>query len=188
MNGKISSLQRDVQLQMKKCIISFKEHMSKIHTGRVSLGLLDHIQTEYYGVLTPLSQLTNIIIESPRTLAITVFDKKMIKSVEKSILTSDLGICPVVVENILRITLPVLTEERRFYLKKMVRLTAEKSKISIRNIRRCVNDKAKNLLKNKEINIDEEYDFQNKIQKITNFWIKEIDVVVMQKESELMMF
>lgn len=186
MNDNIDNLQTDAQLHMKKCILIFQEHIRKVHIGRVSPDMLDGICAEYYGILTPLSQLTNAIAENTRVLTITVFDKKIVKSVEKALLTSDLGLYPVVSENIIRITLPILTEERRCYLKKMVHLEAEKSKISIRNIRRHVNDKVKNLFRNKEINIDEEHDFYNRIQKITDFWIKKIDVILMQKEAELM--
>lgn len=188
MGDKINNLQTDAELHMKKCIIIFKEHLSAIHIGRVSPNMLDGMQTEYYGILTPLSQLTNAIVENPRTLVITVFDWNMIKSVKKAILMSNLGLHPVVSENIIRITLPVLTEARRMYLIKMIHIEAEKSKISIRNIRRCINDKTKILSKNKEINTDEEHYFQNKVQKLTNFWIKEIDLVLTQKESELMIF
>lgn len=188
MNDKISDLQIDVESQMKKCIASFREHISKIHIGRVSPNMLDGIQVECYGILMPLSQLTNAIAENSRTLVITVFDRKMIKLIEKAILMSELGLCPVVSENVLRITLPILTKERRLRLIKMVRVESEKSKISIRNVRRYVNDKIKDLFKNKEINIDEEHYYQNKIQKITNSWIKEIDIILMKKESELMTF
>lgn len=187
-NEKINNLQTETNLYMQKCIISFQENINKIHIGRISPKILDGIQTEYYGVSTPLSQLTHAIVENSRTLSITVFDRKIVKSVEKSILISDLGLNPIVSENIIRIVLPSLTEERRIYLIKMVRVESEKGKISLRNIRRCVNEKGKILCKNKEINIDEEYYLQDKIQKLTGFYIKKIDDILLQKKSELMTF
>lgn len=188
MNDQINNLQVNIKLHMKKCITNFKEHINKIYIGRVSPNILYGIQVEYYGVLTPLSQLTNAVVENSRTLAITVFDQKMIKPIEKAILTSDLGLNPIISASIIRIILPFLTEERRLYLVKKIRIESEKSKISIRNIRRNINDKIKFLSKNKEINIEEEYCYQNKVQQLTDFYIKEIDTILIKKESEFMTF
>lgn len=188
MNDQINNLQKDAELNMQKCIVMFKEHINKIHIGRVSPNMLDGIQVEYYGVLTPLFQLTNAIVENSRTLAITIFDQKIVKSIEKAILMSNLGLYPVISENIVRITLPLLTEERRLHLIKIIRIEAEKSKISIRNIRRCINDKTKILSKNSKISTDEEHYFHNKMQQLTDVWVKEIDAVLIHKESELMTF
>lgn len=188
MGDQISNLQEYADSHMKKCVISFRENINKIHIGRISPDILDGIQVEYYGVLTPLLQLTNSVVENLHTLVITVFDKKMIKSVEKAILNSDLGLNSVLSENVLRVMLPCLTEERRLHLVKIIRIEAEKSKVSIRNIRRYIKDKIKILSKNKEINTDKEHFFQDKIQKLTDFWIKEIDVFLKKKELELMKF
>lgn len=188
MNDQINDFQKDAELNMKKCITGFQEYINKIYVGRVSPKMLDGIYVNYYNVSTPLSQLTHTIVENPRTLAITVFDQKMIKSVEKAILMSNLELNPIVFENIIRITLPVLTENRRIYLIKTIRAESEKNKISIRNVRRYVNEKIKILKKNKEINVDEERYLEMKIQKLTNFWIEKIDVIFKQKELELMTF
>ncbi len=184
----MDNIQRDLEIHMKKCIKSFKMNMNTIHVGRASSNMLNSIRIDYYGVLTPLFQLANIIVENARTLTITVFDHKIIKSTEKAIFMSDLGLIPVSCGNVIRVTLPSLTEERRHILIKMIRTEAEKSKISVRNIRRIANDKTRILLKNKEINEDEEHFFQNEIQKLTNIWIKEIDTILAEKELDLMRF
>lgn len=186
--NKINNIQKNLETDMKKCIKNFKMNINNIHVGRVSPNILNNIRIDYYGAPTPLSQLANAIAKDSRTLAITVFDQKIIKSIEKAIFMSSLGLVPISHGNIIQVTLPPLTEERRHTLIKMVRTASEKSKISIRNVRRIANDKIKILTKNKEINEDEEHDFQKKIQKLTNTWIKEIDAISIAKESELMKF
>ncbi|URJ30102.1 ribosome recycling factor [Blochmannia endosymbiont of Camponotus sp.] len=188
MMNTINNIQKNSETDMKKCIKNFKVNINNIHIGRISPNMLNNIRIDYYGTQTPLFQLANTIAKNSRTLAITVFDQKIIKSIEKAIFMSNLGLIPISYGNIVHVTLPSLTEERRHALIKMVRTEAEKSKISIRNVRRIANDKIKLLIKNKEINEDEEHDFQNKIQKLTNIWIKEIDAISIEKESELMKF
>lgn len=188
MSNRIHSFKKDLEINMQKCINNFKININKIYIGRISANILDSIMIEYYGNLTPISQFTNSIVERPQTLAITVFDPKMLKIIEKSILSSNLGVTSVIDQNIIRITLPSLTEDRRYTLIKMVRSEAEKSKISIRSIRRISNDKIKILLKSKSISKDDERYFQNTIQSITDIWIKKIDSILEKKESELMTF
>jgi len=186
--NKIDNIQTDSEIHMKKCIKNFKTNINNIHIGRISPNILNNIRVDYYGISTPLSQVANAIVEDSRTLAITVFDHQLIKSTEKAIFMSDLELIPISYGNTIRVTLPALTEERRHTLIKMVRTEAEKSKIAVRSVRRIANDKTKILLKNKEINEDEEHFFQNEIQKLTNIWIKEIDIILSEKESELMKF
>ncbi|URJ23534.1 ribosome recycling factor [Blochmannia endosymbiont of Camponotus sp. C-003] len=188
MINKIDNIQIDSEIHMKNCINNFKTNINNIHIGRISPKILNNIRVDYYGISTPLSQLANTVAEDSRTLAITVFDHQIIKSTEKAIFMSDLQLIPISHGNIIRVTLPALTEERRRTLIKMVRSEAEKSKIAIRNVRRIANDKTKILLKNKEINEDEEHFFHNEIQKLTNIWIKKIDIILTEKESELMKF
>ncbi|URJ29179.1 ribosome recycling factor [Blochmannia endosymbiont of Camponotus modoc] len=188
MINKINNIQTDSEIHMKKCIKNFKITINNIHIGRISPNILNNIRVDYYGISTPLSQVANAIVEDSRTLAITVFDHQLIKSTEKAIFMSDLELIPISHGNIIRVTLPALTEERRHTLIKMVRTEAEKSKIAVRNVRRIANDKTRILLKKKEINEDEEHFFQNEIQKLTNIWIKEIDIILTEKESELMKF
>ncbi|ADV33675.1 ribosome recycling factor [Candidatus Blochmanniella vafra str. BVAF] len=188
MINEICEIQADLKEQMKKCIDSFKINVNKIHVGHVSPNMLNFITVEYYGSVIPLSQLTNSVVEKPRTLAITVFDASMIKTIEKAILTANLGFTPIAHGNVIRITLPILTEDRRRTLIKMMRIESEKSKISLRNIRRIANDKIKVFLKKKEINVDDEYHRQNEIQNLTNFWVNQINMILKEKELELMMF
>lgn len=184
----INDLKKDLEENIKKCINNFKININKIYVGRISSSILDTIMVEYYGDTVPISKLTNSVVEGPRTLAITVFDHKIVKKIEKAILISNLGCTPISSLNVIRITLPFLTEDRRHVLIKTVRSEAEKSKISIRGIRRVSNDKIKNLIKNKKITKDDEHFFQNEIQNLTNLWIKKIDSVLKEKELELMKF
>lgn len=188
MDKKINDIQENAAINMKKCVHSFVKSANKIHIGRVSPNMLDSIIVEYYGTVTPISALTNSVVEDFRTLVVTVFDPSTIKLVEKAILTSNLGLMPIIQGNLIRIRLPVLTEDRRRTLIKMIRSESEKSKISVRNIRRICNDKVKSLLKCKEIDEDSEFHFQNEIQKLTDFWIKKIDLAFKKRELELMQF
>ncbi|CAD83345.1 ribosome recycling factor [Candidatus Blochmanniella floridana] len=188
MSDIIDDFQKDVTINMQKCIDNFKININKIHVGRISPDILSFIKIEYYGVITPLCQLTNTVVEQPRTLIITVFDSSMIKFIEKAILESNLGCTPVSTGNTIRVTFPTLTESRRYSLIKMVRSESEKSKVLIRNIRRVSNDKLKTFLRNKEINKDNEHYFQNEIQNLTDIWIKKIILITKEKELELMKF
>ncbi|WP_407635090.1 ribosome recycling factor [secondary endosymbiont of Heteropsylla cubana] len=170
---------------MKKCVDVFENHMKKVHTGRASSHLLDSIQIEYYGSLTPLYQLANVVVEDSCTLAITVFDPNLVPIIGKAIMKSALGLNPVCTGIVIRVPLPSLTEERRRNLIKFVRTEAEQSRISIRNIRRNANEKIKMLLKEKNIDINEDRHFQNKIQTLTDTWIKNLDNSLAKKEADL---
>lgn len=177
---------KDTDIRMEKCVDAFKNHIRKVRTGRASPSLLDGIQIEYYGTLTPLRQLANVIAEDSRTLVINVFDRILIPAVEKAIISSDLGLNPSVVGTIIRVPLPPLTEERRRDMIKVVRTEAEQSRVSVRNIRRDANEKVKTLLKNKTFSEDEERRSQEEIQKLTDTWIKKLDSALKKKENELM--
>lgn len=184
----INEIKQDAQTRMEKSVEAFKSHISKIRTGRAHPSLLEGIQVEYYGSATPLRQLANIVTEDSRTLAITVFDRSLSQAVEKAIMSSDLGLNPSSAGTVIRVPLPALTEERRRDLTKIVRGEAENARVSVRNIRRDANDKLKALLKDKEISEDEDRKAQDEIQKITDAIIKKVDVVLADKESELMEF
>ncbi len=181
----INEIYKDAEIRMEKCVNAFKSHIRKIRTGRASPNLLDGIQINYYGQLVPLHQLANIITEDSRTLAITVFDRTLIPTIEKAIMTSDLWLNPSSAGTVIRVPLPPLTEERRRDLIKILRAEAEQSRVSVRNVRRFANDKAKVLLKEKSLDRDEDYRFQDKIQQLTDTWIKELDKALAKKESEL---
>ncbi|WP_420885603.1 ribosome recycling factor [Candidatus Profftia lariciata] len=171
---------------MHKCTEVFRSNIKKIRTGCAHPNLLDSISIEYYGSSTPLNQIASIIAEDSRTLAITVFDHSYSAAVEKAIIKSNLGLNPISAGKVIRIPLPPLTEERRKELIKLIRVEAEQSKVSVRNVRRDCNDKVKNLLKDKKINEDEEHKLQDEVQKMTNSMIKNIDNALSDKEKDLM--
>lgn len=182
----INEIRKDAEIRMEKCVDAFKNHISKVRTGRASPSLLDGIQIEYYGTLTPLRQLANIVAKDSRTLAITVFDRALAPAVEKAIMASDLGLNPSSAGTVIRVPLPPLTEERRRDLIKVVRAEAEQGRVSVRNVRRDANDKVKALLKDKTIGEDEDRRSQDEIQKLTDAWIKKLDSALAEKEAELM--
>lgn len=184
----LNEIQKDAQNRMEKSLEAFQNHITKIRTGRASPSLLDGIMVEYYGSATPLRQLANIVAEDSRTLAITVFDKSVTPAVEKAIMASDLGLNPASAGTVIRVPLPPLTEERRRDLTKIVRSEAEQGRVSIRNIRRDANEQVKGLLKDKQISEDDERKTQDIVQKITDNMIKKLDVILAEKEKELMDF
>jgi len=184
----INDIKKDAEIRMEKCVESFKNHISKIRTGRASPGILDGIMVPYYGSDTPLRQLAQVTVEDSRTLAISVFDRSISAAVEKAIMASDLGLNPMSAGSTIRVPLPALTEERRKDLIKIVRAEAEQGRVSVRNVRRDANDKTKALLKDKEISEDEDRSSQETVQKMTDIFIKKIDVALSEKEAELMDF
>ena len=182
----IDEIKVDAQERMAKSIDALKNSLNKVRTGRAHASLLDNIVVEYYGMDTPLSQVGNISVPDARNLSITVFDKGMISAVEKAIMKSDLGLNPQSNGTLIRIPLPPLTEERRKDLVKVVRGEAEGGKVAIRNIRRDANSDFKSLLKEKEISEDEHHQAEDSIQKVTDTFVKQVDDLLVKKESELM--
>lgn len=184
----INEIKKDAQERMEKSLEALKGHISKIRTGRAQPSLLDGLQVEYYGSLTPLRQVANVVAEDARTLAVNVFDKSLIGAVEKAILTSDLGLNPSSAGTTIRVPLPPLTEERRRDLIKIVKAEGEQGKVAIRNVRRDANDQVKNLLKEKEISENEQHKAEEEIQKLTDTYVKKVDEVLAAKEKELLDF
>ncbi|WP_437610276.1 ribosome recycling factor [Erwinia sp. V71] len=184
----INDIRKDADTRMDKCVEAFKNHISKVRTGRASPSILDGIVVEYYGTPTPLRQLANVTVEDSRTLKINVFDRSLSAAMEKAIMASDLGLNPSSAGTDIRVPLPPLTEERRKDLIKVVRGEAEQGRVSVRNVRRDANDKVKALLKDKEVSEDEERRSQDDIQKMTDAYIKKIDTALAEKEAELMEF
>ena len=174
------------KVKMQKTIESFQNNLSKIRTGRANTSLLDHISVDYYGTLTPLSQVAAINVADSSTLTIQPYEKNFLSVIEKVIRESDLGLNPVGVGDLIRVPMPPLTEERRKDLIKVVKSEGESSKISVRNIRRDSNDELKKLTKNKEISEDEERRLQDIIQKNTDTFIAEIDSMIDIKEKDLL--
>lgn len=183
----INTLKNNLYNCMKKSISALKKNFSTIRTNIASPSLLNNIYVDYYGSRTPISQLSSITIEDSRTLKITIFDVSMQKKIEKSILNSNLGLNPFSKGLLIYVPLPSMTEERRKELIKLIRVDAENTRISIRNIRRDLKIKLKKLLKNKEITQDIDREIQNEIQKTTDHFIKLIDFIVKSKEKDILM-
>ncbi len=182
----INDIKQDAQARMTKSIDALRHTLTTIRTGRASPALLDGIKVKAYGTDTPLNQVASISVSEGRSLVISLFDKNMIKDVEKSIYASDLGLTPTTVGTTIRLNLPPLTEERRKELAKTVGKEGEESKVAIRNIRRDANQEVAKLLKDKTITEDDDRRAQEEIQKLTDKAIKDIDDVVKLKEQELM--
>lgn len=176
----------DADQRMNKTVETLKQDLGKIRTGRANTSLLDHITVDYYGSQVPLSQVGNLNVEDARTITINVWDRNAIASVEKAILTSDLGLNPMTAGTVIRIPMPPLTEDRRKELIKVVRAEAEKAKVAVRNIRRDANHSFKEKIKDKSITEDEERRSEERVQKLTDDHIALIDKMVDTKEKELM--
>lgn len=176
----------DLEISMSKKAQALKDELTKLRTGRAHPSLLDHIKADYYGVETPLKQMANITVSDARTLTLTPWDKSALKAIEKAILSSDLGLNPVSDGHILRVPMPLLTEDRRKELVKVVKKEGEVTKVAIRNLRRDANNAIKDLLQKKEITEDDERRSESEIQKITDKFIAEIDKLLLAKEDELM--
>jgi ribosome recycling factor len=181
-----SEIVKDASDRMDKTITAFRHELSKIRTGRAHPSLLDHITVKYYGTEVPLNQTANVGVQDARTLSISAWDRKTIPDIEKAILNSDLGLNPVTSGTVIHIPLPPLTEERRKELTKVVRAEGEKAKVSIRNIRRDANTAFKQMKKDKGITEDQERRDEEKIQKLTDKHILDIDKLLEDKEKELM--
>ena len=171
---------------MEKTIERLKNDFSKIRTGRAHTGLLDHLSVDYYGTITPLSQMANVTLGDNVTINVQPYDKSQISAIEKVIRDSDLGLNPAVNGDLIRVPMPPLTEERRRDLIKVVKSEGENAKISIRNIRRDGNDELKKQLKEKLISEDDEKRDQAKIQTLTDEFIKSIDNLISSKEKDLL--
>lgn len=179
-------IHRESEDKMKKTIEIYKEELKSIRAGRANPSLLDHISVDYYGTETPLKQLATITAPEPRLLVIQPWDSKIIPTIEKAILKSDLGINPSNDGKIIRLPIPILTEERRKELVKLVKKNCEKAKVSIRNIRRDAIDVIKKMEKNKELSEDDRKLAEKETQKLTDKYVEMIDELTKKKEEELL--
>jgi len=177
---------KDARARMKKSIESVSEELAKIRTGRANTALLDHISVEYYGNPTPLNQVATVSVLDARTLSVNPWEKKMVPVVEKAIQESDLGLNPATAGEVIRVPLPVLTEERRREMAKLVKQEGENGKVAVRNIRRDANAHLKELMKKKELAEDEEKRALDEIQKLTDDSVAEIDRMLEEKEKQIM--
>ena len=177
---------KDAKNRMDKTIESFRGEISKIRTGKATTALLDGVKVEYYGTPTPLSQMANVSVLDVHTLNITPWDKTQIGAIEKAILVADLGLNPTNDGSNIRVPIPVLTEERRKDLVKLVKKFGEDAKVAIRNVRRDANDHLKKMEKNKELSEDLRHDAEKEVQEVTDGHIKRIDELIKHKEAEIM--
>ncbi len=176
----------DAENRMKRSIEALSSELAKLRTGRAHPSLVGHVMVPYYDVDTPLNQVANVNVLDARTLGISPWEKHMIPTIEKAVMSANLGLNPVTVGDIIRVPLPQLTEERRKELVKLVRQEGENARVAIRNIRRDANNTAKDLLKEKEITEDEDRRAHDRVQKITDKYIAEVDAILNAKEKDLM--
>lgn len=172
--------------KMTKAVQAYSRDLASIRAGRANASLLDRINIDYYGVPTPINQLAGVSVPEARLLVIQPYDKSVLGEIEKAILKSDLGLTPSNDGNLIRLTIPQLTEERRKELVKLVRKESEESKVAIRNIRRDGNDELKKLEKNGDITEDDQRGYAEDVQKITDEYIGKIDALTKEKEQEIL--
>ncbi|MDY8024003.1 ribosome recycling factor [Paenibacillus polymyxa] len=179
------SVKKSAEERMQKAIQALQRDLASLRAGRATPALLDRIQVEYYGAMTPVNQLANVNTPDSRTLMIQPWDKSSLADIERAIQKSDLGLTPSNDGNTIRLSIPALTEERRTDLVKLTKKNGEEAKIAIRNIRRDANDDIKKLEKS-DISEDESRKHQEDIQKTTDKFIAEVDKVLAAKEKEIM--
>jgi ribosome recycling factor len=182
----IDELLEDARERMVKSIEATRHEFSSIRTGRASPGLLDRINVDYYGAITPLKQLATISAPEPRMLTIQPYDKASIKAIERAILESDVGLTPSNDGAMIRLVVPELTEERRKQLVKVVRNIAEEGRVAIRNIRRAVMHDLRELKEAGEAGSDDEHRAEAMLQKVTDTRIGELDESLKHKEEEIL--
>jgi ribosome recycling factor len=182
----IDDIRKDAEMRMGKSLESLQGEMKKIRTGRANTSLVEDLMVSYYGTDTPLNQLATISVEDARTLSVNPWDKGAVESIEKAIMSADMGLNPTTAGTVIRIPMPPLTEERRKDLIKVARSEAEAARVAIRNIRRDANNHIKELLKEKEISQDDERRGEDIIQKLTDRHITEVDKILDAKEKDLM--
>ena len=182
----LEDIKKTVDSKMQKSLESLKNDLAKVRTGRAHTGLLDHVMVEYYGSMVAVNQVANVNLGDSRTINVQPYEKNMIGKVEKAIRDCDLGLNPATNGDLIRVPMPMLTEERRRDLTKIVRGEGETAKVAIRNVRRDANDTIKKLLKDKEISEDDERRVQDDVQKMTDKAVLEVDRLLAAKEIDLM--
>ena len=182
----LNDLKKNAEQKMQKSLDVLKSDLGKVRTGRAHTGLLDHVMVEYYGSMVAVNTVANITLGDARTINVQPYEKSMIAKVEKAIRDGDLGLNPATNGDVIRVPMPMLTEERRKDLIKVVRSEGENAKVSIRNVRRDANDALKKLVKDKEISEDDERRSQDEVQKLTDKFVAEVDKMLQTKEADLM--
>ena len=177
---------QDLEERMKKTIDVFNQNLSEIRAGRANPTILNKISVEYYGTPTPINQVAGISVPEARTIVIQPWDASVLKDIEKAILASDIGLNPNNDGKVIRLNFPELTEERRKEIAKDIRKIAEDSRVAIRSIRRDGMEDAKIKCKNSEITEDEKANLEDKIQKLTDKYVAEVDKMLKKKKKEIM--
>lgn len=177
---------KDAKERMDKSLDALRSELAKIRSGKATTALLDGIKVDYYGTMTPINQVGNLTVLDAHTLSFTPWDKSMVIPVDKAILEANIGLNPISDGTNLKIPIPLLNEERRKELVKLVKKFGEDTKIAVRNIRRDANDHLKRENKDKKISEDELKDAESKVQKLTDDHIKLVDDVLKHKEKEIM--
>lgn len=182
----LTQVVNQLEIDMKKRIDTFKFELTKLRTGRAHPSILENVTVDYYDKATPINQVASINVSDPRTLTVAPWEKSMLKVIEKAIFNSGLGLNPVNDGNVLKVPMPLLTEERRKELVKVLKSESETARIGIRELRHKAKDVLKELLKKKEISEDDERRLEDQIQKVTDKFITEIEQVGALKEKELL--
>lgn len=182
----IGEIKQTLVTKMDQSISAFKNNLTKIRTGRANPALLDSVHVDYYGAMLPISQVANVSLLDSRTVSVQPWEKGMGAKIEKAIRDSDLGLNPSSMGDLIRVPMPVMSEERRKELTKLVRQEGESAKIAVRNLRRDANEAVKKAVKDKLASEDDQKRSEAEIQKVTDRHIAEIDQLVAAKEQDLM--
>lgn len=182
----MQAIKKDAEDRMGKAIAALEREFAGLRSGRASTSLVENIKVDYYGALTPISQIGSVAVPDSRTITIQPWDKGAFGLVEKAILASNLGLTPMNDGKLIRISIPPLTEERRKDLVKVAKKYTEEAKVAIRNIRRDANDNLKKLEKDKTASEDEVKRAQDEVQKLTDSYVAKADKVLADKEKEIM--
>ena len=182
----IDDVFNDAKDRMTKAVEALRRELATIRTGRAHTGLVEHLRVDYYGVPTPLNQLATISVPDPRLLTIQPWDRQAMGAIEKAILKSDLSLTPSNDGVIIRLSIPQLTEERRRELAKVVHKKVEEGRVEVRNIRRDGHEELRRLQREKLISEDDQFRGQEKLQKLTDEFVQQVERVGQEKEAELL--
>lgn len=182
----IEDIKKNLENKMDQSITAFKNNLTKIRTGRANPAILDTVQVDYYGAMLPLSQVANLSLIDARTISVQPWEKGMGAKIEKAIRESDLGLNPSSMGDLIRVPMPMMTEERRRELTKVVRSEGEAAKVAVRNLRRDANEAVKKLVKEKLASEDDQKRSEAEVQKMTDRHIAEVDGLVASKEHDIM--
>ncbi len=186
LNEEVLTLLDGFTAKMDKTISVMREEFASLRAGRANPHILDKVQVDYYGTMTPINQMANISVPEPRSLVISLWDASMLKGVEKAILAANLGVNPVNDGKVIRLTFPELTEERRKDLVKQIKKMSEDSKVALRNLRRDCMDALKKMKNDKKITEDELASYEKEVEKPFAKAVETVDAVFKDKEKELM--